>query len=805
MKRARRTFWRRLGRYLAGLLAVLTLAAVGGCLWLRTSLPQTSGTLRLAGIAAPVEILRDGHGIPHIRAETDGDAYFALGFVHAQDRLFQMEFMRRLGAGRLSELVGRSTLSLDRRMRILGLYRLAEAAFAQLGPEPRSAFLAYARGVNAYIETHPGVLAPELVAISGSPEPWRPADSLVWARIMAMLLSGNFWNEALRARLADRLTPGQIEDLWPDTTGEVAPTLTGAELDKAQPLFAGLMAAWPDVLAPITASNSWAVAGSDTRTGRPILANDPHLRFRAPVMWYLARIETPTLSLAGATVAGVPLTILGHNGTIAWGFTTTDSDTQDLFVEKLDPGDGGRYLTPDGFRPLTIRTETIRIRGEEPVTVTVRASRHGPLISDLDPETQRLVGPNRAVALAATALRADDRTAEAIWRLNRAGSWDAFIAAMEHFHSPQQNITYADTEGNIGFIAPGRVPIRRAGDGNAPVPGWSGSHDWVGLIPFEALPRSFNPASGRIVNANHRVVGPDYPYRLGVGDTPPYRAQRIHAMLDQDRSATVELAGRMLLDPLSLAARDLVPLMTAIEPGGVRSAHARDLLRRWDGRMAADRPEPLIFTAWLRSFNRALYADEMGALFPQAWRLRPVFVRNVLRSRKTWCDDIATTRRESCSEMLARALDMALAELSVVHGEDIAAWRWGDAHYAHFSHPMLGTIPLLDRIGDIRIAANGGAFTVNRAQNRVSDRQAPYASVHGPGLRAVYDLSDLDRSLFVIATGQSGNPLSRNYRDLTPLWAEGRYVRIPYLSGRLARDASGLLRLVPAPDEHEAR
>ncbi len=797
MSRHRRNRWRWLGRGLLGLLAAVVLAAAGGYLWLRSSLPQTSGTLRLAGIAAPVEILRDRHGIPHIRAETDQDAYFALGFVHAQDRLFQMEFMRRLGAGRLSELVGKPTLALDRRMRVFGLHRLAQAAFEHLGPGPRSAFEAYARGVNAYIQTHPGVLAPELVAISGRPEPWRPADSLVWARIMAMRLSGNLRSEALRARLAERLRPDQIDALWPDMTREMAPSLGTAEPDKIRTLFAGLMRSWPDALAPVTASNSWVVAGSRTETGRPILANDPHLGFRAPVLWYLARIETPTLSLAGATAPGVPLTILGHNGTIAWGFTTTDSDTQDLFLEKLDPTDAGRYLTPDGPRPFAIRTETIGVRGEQPITVTIRATRHGPVVSDLDSEAMRRDGTDHVVALAATALRPDDRTAEAIWRLNRARSWDGFIAAMAHFHAPQQNVSYADIDGNIGFIAPGRVPIRRAGDGNAPAPGWTGSHDWDGLIPFEALPRSFNPASGRIVNANHPIVGPDYPYHLGSGDTPPYRAQRIHAMLDQGRSATAEKAGGMQSDALSLAARELVPLMAAIAPGGARAARARDLLRRWDGRMAADRPEPLIFTAWLKAFNRLLYADELGPLFPQAWRLRPVFVRNVLRGQGTWCDDVGTARRESCPDRLAASLDIALAELSEAHGEDIAAWRWGDAHYAHFRHPMLGWIPLLKRIGDIDIAADGGAFTVNRAQNRISNQRAPYASVHGPGLRAVYDLSDLDRSLFVIATGQSGNPLSRNYRDLTPLWAAGRYVRMPQLDGRKTQDAFGLLRLVP--------
>ncbi len=798
MRKRRRTLWKWLGRGLLAALAVLVLAGASGYLWLRTSLPQMSGTLRLAGIAAPVDILRDRHGIPHIRAETDADAYFALGLVHAQDRLFQMEFMRRLGAGRLSELVGKATLSLDRRMRLFGLYRLAEAAFEHLGPGPRAMLEAYAKGVNAYIETHPGVLTPELVAIAGRPEPWRPADSLVWARIMAMRLSGNLRSEALRARLAERLKPEQIDALWPDVTGDVAPTLDTADLRQAQTLFAGLLRSWPDPLTPVTASNSWVVAGDRTETGRPILANDPHLGFQAPILWYLARIETPTLKLAGATVPGVPLTILGHNGTVAWGFTTTESDTQDLFLEKLDPVDPDRYLTPDGPRPFDTRTETIGVRGGAPVTVTVRATRHGPVISDLDPDARRLAGADHVVALAATALRPDDRTAEAIWHLNRAGSWQDVVAGMRHFHAPQQNISYADIEGNIGFIAPGRVPVRRAGHGNVPAPGWTGSHDWDGLIPFEALPRSFNPASGRIVNANHPIVGPDYPYHLGFGGTPPYRARRIRELIDQGGSATLEKAGGMQSDALSLAARELLPLMAAIEPGGARAGRALELLRRWDGRMDAGRPEPLIFTAWLKAFNRVLYADEMGPLFQSAWRLRPVFVRNVLRGQGSWCDDTGTPARESCPDRLVAALDLALAELSERHGEDIEDWRWGDAHYAHFRHPMLGWIPVLDRISDIRTPADGGAFTVNRAQNRISDPRAPYASVHGPGLRTIYDLNDLDRSLFVIATGQSGNPLSGNYRDLTPLWAAGRYVRIPGLNGRPPDDASGLLRLVPA-------
>ncbi len=814
--------WGWLGWGVCGLLVVGALTLGGGYMWLRSSLPMRAGTLQLSAIAAPVDIVRDRHGVPHIRARNDADAYFALGFVHAQDRLFQMELMRRLGAGRLSEIAGSATVDIDRRMRLFGLYRLAEAAFDHLSPRPRAALEAYAAGVNAHLAAHSGILAPEFAAFGLEPEPWRPADSLVWGRIMGMRLSGNPRTELLRAGLSARLSRQQIDALWPGPTGAAPPTLDNAAAGAGETRSAGrrrdrggtaprhgwnqalsdaLLRAWPAPLRPVTASNSWVVSGRHTETGRPILVNDPHLRFSAPILWYLARIETPELTVTGATVPGVPFTILGHNGTIAWAFTTADSDTQDLFVEELDPADPDRYLTLDGARPFGVRTERIEVRGGPPVDMTIRETRHGPVVSDLDAEARQLVGDTQVVALAATALRPADRTAEAIWMFNRAASWEAFLEAARHFHAPHQNITYADIHGNIGFIAPGRVPIRRSGDGSSPSAGLTGTEDWIGDIPFNALPRIFNPASGRIVNANHPTVGRDYPYHLGFGGAPPYRALRIHEMIDEGRAATPDKAAAMLLDDLSLAARELVPLMTHIPAREELAARALALLRGWNGRMDADRPEPLLFSAWLRTFNRLVYADETGPLFARVWGMRPVFIANVLRNGGEWCDDIGTERRESCAERLSSALDQTLRELVEAHGDDIERWRWGAEHYAHFRHPMLGRIPVLKHVGDIRFPSSGGAFTVNRGQYLGSDRSAPFANVHGPGFRAVYDLSRLDDSLFVIATGQSGNPLSGHYRDLAPLWAEGRYIRIGGLAAASDDSDAKLLRLTPEPGQ----
>jgi len=424
---------RWLWRVLAALVAALLLGAGGSYLWLTTALPQTNGRIVVAGLAAPVEIRRDDAGIVTIRAQGETDAYFALGFAHAQDRLFQMDLMRRVGAGRVSEIVGGEAVGVDRAMRVLGLYRLAEANFPLLPPAVRRALQAYADGVNAYLAWHDGAWPPEFYLLRYRPEPWRPADSLVWGRLMALQLSDNWLQEFLRWRLARRLTPDQLESLWPAMPpGGVAPQ-TGA----AGPLFPE-MAGIPILGDLPGASNNWVVAGDRSASGKPLLANDPHLGLTAPIQWYLARIETPTWMIAGATPPGVPFTLIGHNGKVAWGVTTTHSDTQDLFIERVLPQNPGRYETPEGPKPFVTREERILVRGGSDVVVTVRETRHGPVISDAGQADLGL--PGHVTALGWAALRAEDRTPEAVYRMNHAEDADAFVAALRAFESPQQNV-----------------------------------------------------------------------------------------------------------------------------------------------------------------------------------------------------------------------------------------------------------------------------------------------------------------------------------------------------------------------------
>jgi penicillin amidase len=479
----------------------------------------------------------------------------------------------------------------------------------------------------------------------------------------------------------------------------------------------------------------------------------------------------------------VPIHIIGHNDRIAWGITNTGSDVQDLFIEKLDPKDAGRYLTPDGSQPFTTRQETIQVRDSDAVTISVRETRHGPVVSDLSDGPQPGTQADEVLAFASPGLRDDDQTADALYRINHAGNWDEFTAALRTFSYPQQNIAYADVDGNIGFYVAGRVPIRKAGDGSVPVPGSTGQYDWTGFIPFEKLPHSFNPASGRLINANNRVIGPNYPYELGRHWEEPYRAQRIAALIDRRQRHDVARMMRMQGDDTSLAARELLQLMlpmarTIRSPSTMQSA-ALTLLTDWTGDTSADLPQPLIFTAWLRELNRVIYGDDLGPDFASlSLSLRPTFIADVLTSQSEWCDDITTPAVESCEFQVQTAFRDALEQLGTAYGPVPQRWRWGDAHRVTFSHRVFGRIPILGPWLAVIMETPGDNFTINRGATSIRSTTTPFAHVHGASMRAIYDLDDLSNSRFIIAGGQSGNPLSPDYVDMTERWRDVAYVSI---------------------------
>ena len=752
-------------RVFLGVLLTLLLLVVGGWLWLLTSLPKTDGTRTINGLRNSVEIRRDSNGVPHIQAQTEHDSYVALGYVHAQDRLWQMDFLRRLGAGRLSEVIGAPGLRSDRYMRTLGLYRLAQTTVARLPPDVRAAIDAYTDGVNAYLETRKGAWPLEFYLLRYRPERWKPADSLVWGRTMGIFLSRNWREEILQTRIKQALGADALPVLFPDYPVDGPRTLAAFDDGLDNPLAAG------------SASNAWAVSGDRTATKTPLLANDPHLRFRNPALWYLARIEWPGRSLAGATVPGVPFMVLGQNNHIAWGFTSAETDVQDLYVEKLEASAPGWYRTPEGARPFEERRETIRVRDRPDVMLTVRSTRHGPVVSDLSPDLKSLAPKGHVLALATPALREDDNSALASYSLNHAKNWKQFRDAVRNWHSPHLNITYADKDGNIGLIAAARVPLRNSGDGRLPAEGWSGEFDWAGWIPFDDLPQIFNPPAGMIANANNPAAPAGYTYNLGRGRTPGYRAQRLENLLRSTPNLDSAAMGRMQIDSVSFAARDLLATLLKTNPDTEKAGRVHALMRGWDGTMARNIPQPLIFIAWLRALDRRLVADELGELYAQYRGLHTQTIKTILERETTWCDDKSTPAQETCNDQVAASLADAMTELSERFGTDFTRWQWGEAHVARFDHPVLGRIPFIGGLFNVRLPADGGPYTLNRGMIRTSSK-TPYASVHGAGYRAVYDTATKNRSLFIVTPGQSGNWFSSHYNDLAERWRDGDWLLV---------------------------
>jgi penicillin amidase len=765
--RPRRRAWVRVGIFLLALPLVL---GSGFYLYLLSALPQTDGRIVVPGPKAEIRIERDADGIPLIVAQGDDDAAFGLGFAHAQERLFQMELQRRYGAGRLAEIFGPQAVPIDRQMRVLGLYRAAEAAIPFLSPEMQRALEAYAAGVNAFLDTRRGALPPEFLLLGITPEPWRPADSLVWGKLMALQLSGNYRGELVRARMSRTISAADLAFLYPEYPKEAPTTLAQMRPIYRQLALDPLYRALPEIVGPHYASNNWVVDGKHSASGKPLLANDPHLEFEAPAVWYLARLRTPQHEIAGATAAGAPLVVIGHNERIAWGFTTTTADVEDLFVEKIDPTDPGRYLTPEGSEPFQSRRETIAVKGAAPIEITIRQTRHGPVLSDALPPGAS--DPGFVLALAATFPIPEDRTAEAVWEINRAYDWSGFKAAAQKFVGPIENIVYADVDGVIGFIAPGLVPIRRKGDGWMPVPGWNGEYDWTGFIPFSALPSAVNPPSGHFVSANNKIVPDTYPYFLSCDWDLPNRAERIEALLAATPVQTPAASAAIQADTLSLMAERLVPLMTRLVEPSAGAREAIERLRHWDFRMDMDKVEPSLFTAWLREFSRSILFGRFGDAVSDYWDLKPRIIEAVLTQRPEWCGDPKRPGEESCASRLAKTLGIALAQLRRDYGADMNKWQWGRAHVAVFANPVFSRIPVLRDWLNVSIPTPGAYDTLNRGPSTIRNDASPFEQRFGAGLRIITDLAAPDDAEMIVTPGQSGNPLSANYADLLRRWRD---------------------------------
>lgn len=782
---------RRWGRLLIGVLLVPVLALAALWFYLRTGLPEITGRVAVAGLQHEVGIYRDSDGVPHIFARTAADGYRALGYVHAQDRLFQMDLMRRVASGRLAEAIGSMGLENDQFMRTLGLRALAARDFVDLSAETRAALIAYAEGVNSYLYQRKGALPPEYLVFP-APDSWTPTDSLLWGKLMGMALSGNWRDEAVRARMrAQGMPQATVDLLFGRVGGQSQRSDAGDDLwRQVDPAMRKMLAGLPPLAEPRTASNAWAVAGSRTDSGKPLLASDPHLSLTAPSLWYLARIVTGDGTLVGATAPGVPFLVLGHNGRLAWGLTTTGADTQDLVLERLTEGSTTTVDRPQGDPdPIETHTETIRVRWSADEIVTVRRTTNGPILSDLPALTSGLGDARTLIALHATFLQPGDRSADALLGISTASDWGSFTAAASVMGAPMQNFIMATDQGSIGMISAARIPLRRQSDGWMPMPGWERSSEWAGFAPVALLPQTRDPAQGYVANANNALVSPDYPVMIAQNWDDSFRGDRLAEQLDQAHGRRRDDEAALQMDTTSLFARRLIGLMEGWEPPDPAAAKALKSLRAWDKQMRQTAREPLLFAEFSKRLMENLLADDLAVLAQDGgrpWRPRSSVLLTLLRTESPLCDTSTTPTVETCRDQLSRALAEAERDVG-------ASATWGEAHRARHDHPAFGRIPVLGRLFGLSVPADGGNDTLQR----MAYRGDSFDAGHGAGYRAVYDLADLDRSGFIISTGQSGHRLSPFYDTFLTRAQNGELRPLTGTPSTLARSGATLLTLTP--------
>ena len=794
-------------------MAVLVALAAGWAyLIVRSALPKLDGKLQVKGLSAAVKVTRDSHGVPAIEAATLEDLFLAQGYVTAQDRLWQMDVMRRFGAGELSEILGEDTLKIDREQRILGLRAAARKSLQLASARDRSYFDAYARGVNAFIEEHQSGLPLEFRILKYRPKPWQAEDSIVIANQMVKDLNYYTFGDTLaREKILARLGPELTADLYVnrswhdrpptvmredlndeqnqgDSNDDEDDTDDGPDNAVTQQKGRGLEIWAQRTPEAVNGSNNWVVSGTHTVTGKPLLSNDMHLGHQMPNLWYEAHLKSGSLDVAGVTLPGMPYVIVGHNQRIAWGFTNVGPTVTDAFVENFNAQ--GAYQTPQGWKQPEHRTEVIHVKGEPDVTVDVKITRHGPIITDTLP------GETRQLALRWTIY---DGLHMPFFDVDAAQNWEEFRKAFAQLDAPGQNVVYADVDGNIGYQATGRVPIRAAGDGSLPVSGADDAHEWKGYIPFDKLPTTYNPPSGVIATANARISPNGYPYSISAHWEAPWRAERIYHVLESGRKFGP--ADMLALETdvhsendLFAAERFVYAVDHAAKPTA-RAKQAAELMRNWDGRMLASSAAPTIAVRSAQELTRLLLEPRLGPAPDDPkqqestlswksyhWQMRTVWLQNVLLHQpKRWLPE----KYPNYEELLTAAVEAAVNEPEAP--QDLASWRWGAVNALEIEHPILGKIPLVQRWAAPGVKEQSGSGYTVKAVTRH----------HGPSERFTANLADLDQSTLNIVTGQGGNFLSPYYLDQWKAWYEGSTFTLPFTSK--AVEASGVHRLVLEP------
>ena len=814
-------------RWLLRLVSVMIFMIVGtfglAYYFASRSLPDYDAESVVRGLNAPVEIVRDNANVPHIFGESDADVYFALGFAHAQDRMWQMTMLRRTAQGRLSELFGERTLEIDKVIRRYDIYNLAVASVDDQDKPTTIALDAYAAGVNAWLaEVNAGARGrgtPEMWLFNHPVSPWQPADSLAILKLMALQLTSHLEREVLRARTSLMLPSARLADLLPDdpSTG-VAALPDYAQLVPDLPRYTPNMRLAYGSLNPSKtpqlagASNAWAASIDRSAAGATLLANDPHLGLTAPTIWYLARLELQSGGIIGGTIPGMPVVLTGRSADLGWGLTSSYLDDQDVFLEELNPGNVTEYRTQNGWTPFRTRESIIRVKDASAVTVKLRWSVNGPVMPATQYDLGSITPAGHVTAIGWTALSDKDTSMSAGLAISRAYSVQDAIAAGENYIAPSQNLILADRN-QIAMKTIGAIPARdvaHQSKGRLPSYGYLPQNRWKGRQPYVDNPEFINPQGGILGNTNNKISDKPFPNHVSFEWGDSQRINRWQRLMQSRAVHTRESFIEAQLDTVSYTARSLLPLIgadlwftgaAAVDGTSERRRQqALELLAAWNGEMNEHLPEPLLYAAWLRHLQDRLIRDEMGPLTSEFTHPNPLFIERVFRDvdgASVWCDVLQSAPVETCTDIARLALDDGLIWIDENVGGTVASLRWGDLHQAAHDHPVLGTAPVLNWFVNIRQSTSGGDNTLQRGLTSGTGPN-PFQNVHSAGYRGVYNFADPDSSVFVSATGQSGHPLSRYYDNLGELWRRGEYIPMS-LDPDLARAAAvGVTQLIPA-------
>ena len=790
--------------------AVLILITVAGIIYLLSAQTNPSGKRIIKSLGDSVAISFDESDIPHIQAKSASDAIFALGYLHASERSWQMEINRRLASGRLSEILGKETLAIDRFIRTLGIKRAAEKQFDHYPIATKRLLQSYADGVNAG-NAHLGWALPvEYFLTASKPGHWSPTDSVAWMLMMALDLGGNWQKELQRLELSQFLTTQQVWEVMPAyPPGEPVSHVDFAKMYRDINVFN------PNPLArdqkskklPATelainevpggkegiGSNNWALSGKLTSSGKPLLANDPHLGLSAPAIWYMAHLDAPGLNVIGATLPGIPAVVLGRTDKFAWSFTNTGPDVQDLYIEELDPKNPEAYRGPEGPLPFKVRQEIIDIKGEPPLRFIVKETRHGPVISESYARAKRIIDTDRFVlALRWTALDVENQSVAGLLDMNHAKDLETFKQALRKNYAPMQNVVMADVDGNISFQTAGVAPKRTLHQGLygvAPALGWEKQYDWTGYVPFEQLPNSSNPNSNWIATANQKVIAINDPNPLTGDWDLPTRYDRIVDLIKSRPTHDFASMKAMQADTLSLGATPLLELFKSVQSTHPLAQQAIELSKNFDGDMKIDSAGALIFNAWADQLTRKLYS-RLGYLFTEnygARSFRQSLILQLQNPNSPWCNDPKTEQIESCADTSNAAFDTALEQLHSQFGSNPKNWAWGNAHIAVSEHRPLSKVPLLGSFFNLTQSFPGDSFSINVGRLELLRADNPFETKQAPSLRTLYDLSDLEQSLFIYQSGQSGWVQNKLYRNMSGLWARNEYLPLQMKPRKVGR------------------